>query len=107
VGRFCVAVTALVHQRSYSTSTPISTRMGERLPTGKPSRYVTIPAGLTQPPTLNETGNEYQPKFGDSVQPESKDKYGSLQLLMHVWVGGKTLLTRAITEHLRGEFLSV
>jgi len=42
-----------------------------------------------------------------SVQPESKDKYGALQFLMHVWVGGKTLLTRAITEHLRGEFLSV
>ena len=53
----CIIVQIILHvgfdQRSCATSDPVSTRMGDRLWTGKPSRYVTSQLGrlsLLYPP---------------------------------------------------------
>ena len=43
--RFGLVVTRWLDQRSCATSDPVSTRMGDRLWTGKPSRYVTSQLG--------------------------------------------------------------
>jgi len=47
--------------------------MGDRLRAGKPPPYA-LPRP-TQPPTLNGTGNEYQPKCGDTLRLGSNGRY--------------------------------
>jgi len=44
----------------------------------------------TQPSTLSQMENEYQPKGSDALQLGSKGRYDSFHLLINVWVAGKT-----------------
>jgi len=60
-----------------------NTGMGDRLWAGKSPQYFTKP---TQPPTRSGTGNEYQPKCGDTLQLDSKGRYESYHLWINVWV---------------------
>ena len=46
--------------------------MGDRLWADKSPQYFTKPARPTQPLTLSETGNEYQPKWSDVLWPGSE-----------------------------------
>ena len=39
----------------------------------------------TQSPTLSGTGNEYQPKCGNTLHLKSNDRYGSFHLWINVW----------------------
>ena len=56
----------------------------------KPSRYVTShPGQLSILPC--RTGNEYQPKCGDTLWLGSKGRHGSLHLWINVWVAGKSV----------------
>jgi len=71
-----------VLQQSYSTSALVSTVVGDRLWASKLSQYFTKPPSPTQPPTLSETGNEYQSKCGDALGLGSKGRYGSY----HLWI---------------------
>jgi len=48
--------------------------------------------GPTQPSTLSETGNEYQPKFGDALWLVSKGRYGSFHSWINMWMAGKTVI---------------
>jgi len=49
--------------------------MGDRLRMGIPPRCNQLPVPRpTQPPALNETGNEYQPKCGDGLRLGSKGR---------------------------------
>ena len=77
------------------------------LRTGKLPQYFTKPPRPTQPPTLSETGNEYQPKCGDALRLGSKGRYGSVHLRINVQVHQVKLcdpsLTRAIPERFRDE----
>jgi len=57
------------YQRSYSTSSPVSTRMGDRLRAGISPRYVT-----RHPGQLSGTENEYRPKCGDALRLGSKGR---------------------------------
>jgi len=45
----------------------------------------------TQPPTLSEAENEYQPKCSNTLQLGVKGRYGSFHLWINVWVAGKTV----------------
>ena len=74
-----------------SILTAANTEMGDRLRSGKPPQYFTKPPRPTQPPTLNRTGYEYQPKCGDALRLGSKDRYCSFHLRINVWVAGKTV----------------
>jgi len=49
------------------------------------------PPRPAQLPTLSGTENEYRPRCDDAVQLESKDKYRSFHLWMHVCVAVKTV----------------
>ena len=49
------------------------------------------PLRPTQPSTVIGTENEYRPKCSDTLQLESKGRYGSFQLWINVWVAGKTV----------------
>jgi len=55
------------------------------------TNHLSISPRPTQPPTLNGTVNEYQPKCGDTLQLEVKGRYGSFELWINVWVAGKTV----------------
>ena len=70
-----------------------STGMGNRLRAGKPPQYFTKPPRPTQPPTLSERGNEYQPRCGDALRLWCKGRCGSFHLWINVWVAGETSLT--------------
>jgi len=85
--RFSVAVTAVAHQRSYSTSDPVSTGMGDGLWTGKPPQYVTSYPG--QVSLLPSAGLEMSiANVRDAVRLGIKGRHGSFHLWMHVWVAG-------------------
>ena len=61
------------YQRSYCTSGPVSTGMGDRLWTGKPRRYATDHPG--QHSLLPYAGgSEYRPKCGDTLRLGSKGR---------------------------------
>jgi len=65
--------------------------MGDHLRTGKARQYLTKTPRPTEHPTLSGTGNECQPKCGDTLQLGSKGRYGSFHLWINVWVAGKTV----------------
>jgi len=67
-----------------------NTVMGDRLQAGKPPQYFTKPPKPTQPPTLNGTENEYQPKCGEVLRLGSKGRYRSFHLWINVWAADKT-----------------
>ena len=96
VWRRSVAVKSLgVSMKLYSTSGPVTTGMGDRLwRTNHAPQYFSKPPRPTQPPTLSGTGNEYQLKCGDALRLGSKGRYGSFNLLINVWVAGKTVIPR-------------
>jgi len=84
--------------------------MGDRLRTGKPRQYFSMPLRPIEPPSRGGTGNEYQPKCGDALQLGTKGMYGSFHLWINVWVTQVKLrssLTRAIPERVRDESLTV
>jgi len=53
-----------------------NTRMGDRLQAGKLPQYFIKLLRPTQPPTLNDMGNEYQPKCGDALRLGVKRRCG-------------------------------
>jgi len=54
-------------------------------------QYFAVPPRPTQPPTVIEMGNEYQPKCGVALRLGSKGRYGSFHLWINMWVAGKTV----------------
>jgi len=54
-------------------------------------QYFTNPARPTHPPTLSETGNEYQPKWSDALRLVSKGRHGSFHLWTSLRVAVKSV----------------
>jgi len=97
-------------QRSYSTPGPVSTGMGDRLPTGKPPRFVTSHSG--QRSLLPSAGRKMS--TGQSAVTlcgmGSKGRCGSFHVDKSVRWQVKLCdpsLTRAIPERFRDEFLTI
>jgi len=69
-----MVVWCCAYQQSCSTSSPVSTEMGDCrctvLVCSQPSRP-------TQPPTLRRMSTEYQPKCDDALRLGNKGRYGS------------------------------